>query len=498
MAIIKTQTIKNTLIDYLGIALGFVNMSVLFPHMLSKEELGLRGLMLTLAGIGANFSALGIGSLIIRFFPFFKTNDKKHQGFFNLIILIPFIGFIITVILVSLFKGLIIKSYIENSPLLVEYFPYAYLMCFGLLYANILNSYLAILLKTVVPQFFRHVALRIVWLLQVLLYYYEVINFEQFVLFLALSYFVQLFGLLIYGFYLKQIPLAFYLPKVPRKLKLIMTSYALFAIAASYIGIIVNSIDQLMIASIIGTAPIAVYSIAIYLTSVMYVPGRSLQVIAGSVLSYNLKQKNIKEVKNIYRKSAVNMGVSGAFVFLLLWVNIESYIQLLPEGYENIKYIMLFLGIGKLFDIATGTNAQIIELSKFYRFNLYSALILIGITIGTNLALIPIYEIEGAAIATAVTLFVFNILRMLFLKWKMNLMPYNKQSLYKMLLCIIPPFIVSFLFVFDSGNIYLDFLVNTLIYSSFFGGLLLLIKPSEDIHAILVKHWNKYTKKGPK
>ncbi len=492
MSTIKSQTIKNTIIDYFGIGLGFLNMSILFPNMLSKEELGLRGIIITLATIAANFSTLGSTSLLLRFFPFFKSKDKKHQGFLSLILTIGLVGFFILCVLSYVFQPLIFSSYADKSPLIVDYFWFVILASFGLLYCNILNNYFFILLKTVVSSFFLHIGLRFIWLIQVLLYFYEVIDFNGFIWLLTFSYFIQLFGLIIYGIYLKQIKLSFTLPKISRKLKKVMINYSLFAIATGYIGMIVSSIDQLMIASLLGTAPIAVYSIAYYLSNVITVPGRSLTVIASPVISYQIKRKDFKPLNSIYKKSCVNMGVSAGFVFLIIWVNISSYIQILPEGYSDIKYVMLFLGLGRFFDSLTGTNAQIIGLSKYYRFNLYSGVLLIGITASLNWILIPSHGLIGAAFATGITLLLFNTMRTLFVKYKMNMWPYTLKSILKMLTCIIPPFLFSFFIKISSGNIYIDVFANTSLYSLIFGTLLILLKPSDEIHEIIVKHWNRY------
>ncbi len=491
MGLIKKQGIQNTLINYLGIVLGFVNMSLIFPHLLSQDEIGLRGLMITVAGLGANFSALGIMQLTQRFFPLFKTKDKTHQGFFNLVLLIPLLGFALLLFLSFVFQNQITDYYQEKSPLFSQYFSYVILMCLGLLYANVLNAHLAILLKTVVPLFIRSVLLRILWLIQVLLYYYGYISFEGFIFFLSLSYFFQVLGLVIYGLYLKQFKLYFKWPKVRKKLGFIMLSYALFSIAAGYLGMITATIDQLMIASLIGTAPLAVYLIGQYFSSVMMVPGRSILYIATGVISYQIKRKEWDKLSSLYKKSALTMGIPGAFVFLLIWINIDDYIKLLPPGYEALKYVFFFLGLGNLFELVAGANTQIISLSRHYRFNIYAALFLAGIAILTNYLLIPIYGIQGAAMATCISLALFNLMRMLFLSWRMQIWPYDADGFKRCLVCVVPPILLSFLFRFQFDNIYLNGLLNSSFYSTIFAILIWFVRPSEDLHKLLLQYLSK-------
>jgi hypothetical protein len=40
MGVIKRQGIKNTIAVYIGLAIGFLNLIVIQPYFLSKEELG--------------------------------------------------------------------------------------------------------------------------------------------------------------------------------------------------------------------------------------------------------------------------------------------------------------------------------------------------------------------------------------------------------------------------------------------------------------------------
>ena len=121
---------------------------------------------------------------------------------------------------------------------------------------------------------------------------------------------------------------------------------------------------------------------------------------------------NHLEIKNIYEKSSLNQLLLGGFIFLIIWLNIDEGLALLPEKFQGGKYVVLYIGLSKLFSVATGVNGQIIVNSKYYRFDLYSNFILLIITIFTNYIFIPessplseysIVGINGAAFATALS-----------------------------------------------------------------------------------------------
>ena len=75
MGIVKRNSITITILSYLGIVVGYVNKILLFPNFLSEEQVGLANILVSMAVMYAQFSAMGINSTIVKFFPFFRTPD---------------------------------------------------------------------------------------------------------------------------------------------------------------------------------------------------------------------------------------------------------------------------------------------------------------------------------------------------------------------------------------------------------------------------------------
>ena len=73
MGIVKRNSITITILSYLGIVVGYVNKILLFPNFLSEEQVGLANILVSMAVMYAQFSAMGINSTIVKFFPFFRT-----------------------------------------------------------------------------------------------------------------------------------------------------------------------------------------------------------------------------------------------------------------------------------------------------------------------------------------------------------------------------------------------------------------------------------------
>ena len=127
MGIVQKESIKLTVVFYAGSALGYLNRVLLLTNFLTATQVGLIGVLTNVAMLYAQFATLGIPTVSNRFFPFFFNKEKKHNGFFFWGNVFVFIGFLITSLLFVLFKPLIIRQYIDNSPLIVDYYIFLYL-----------------------------------------------------------------------------------------------------------------------------------------------------------------------------------------------------------------------------------------------------------------------------------------------------------------------------------------------------------------------------------
>jgi O-antigen/teichoic acid export membrane protein len=82
VGVIKRQGIKNTIITYIGIIIGAVNIIFIQPKLLTEEELGLTRLLYDFAYLIGLAVPLGLPNIIVKYFPFFKdANDGVSSNF---------------------------------------------------------------------------------------------------------------------------------------------------------------------------------------------------------------------------------------------------------------------------------------------------------------------------------------------------------------------------------------------------------------------------------
>ena len=128
--------------------------------------------------------------------------------------------------------------------------------------------------------------------------------------------------------------------------------------------------------------------------------------------------------------------------------------------------MVLCIGLAQLFNGATGVNGAIIINSKYYKYDLYTNFLLVVITLISNYLMIPKYGINGAAMATALSVLLFNLIRLILIKLKMNLQPFSLKTLYTVLI-LIAIYGVS-LYLPLSGNLYLDIVWKTFVVFAIF------------------------------
>jgi len=481
LGVIKQQSIVNTFITYIGIVLGFISTIYLYPNFLEPDQYGLTRLLLSVSFVFTQFAHLGMNNTAIRFFPYFEDENNDHNGFLFLVLVVPITGFILFLGVIFFFDDLLI-SYYDTSTYFGDYYLLLIPIVFGLLYFEVINSYVRARLHSVPGSVISEVILRVITILLLVLFWYEWITFEQFMIAFACSYIVQPLLLLLFLFVKGELFLKPNFAYLKTTLVKRMANYGLFAVLGGMTTLIVNNIDIIMLGSLAGLTETGVYAIAFYIGSVIIVPQRSLGKIAPSVVAKHLKEKNYEEIERIYKSSSINQMVPGLLIFIGVVANLHNLNDILPDAYASASPVIIIIGLSKLIDMTAGINGAIILNSKYYRFDLISMIILIIFSISLNYWLIPILGMTGAAIATATSLFLYNLIKGIYVWIKFKMQPFSSRILVLIGFSSILLFGSLQTTYFD--NTYLDILIRsvaiTLIYS--FGVLSLNI--SEEVNSI--------------
>lgn len=480
MGIILRQSVQNTIISYIGVALGFVVTIWLYPQILTAEQYGLTRVLLSLAMVSTQFANLGMKNTIIRYFPFFRDKDKNHHGFLFLSLIIPLIGLLFLSVLLVLFRSNIIRYFIERSELLVEFYWFILPLAFFILFFHVLTSFIQALYDTVMSSFLMNIAVRILVVLALITYSLGWISFEQFIFIFVLNYAIILLALIIYLFKITSVSLKPNFSFLRKPLVKSIFNYSMFAFFGGVASILVSNIDIIMLSSMAGLEETGIYAIAFYIGSAITITRTSIYKISSPVIADAFKEKDYNLIEDIYRRSSLNQIIAGGLLFCGVIANLENLINLLPPAYSGGALVIIIIGVANIFDMATGINGGIILNSKHYRFDLWSTLFLIVVTVALNYLLIPVYGIVGAAIGTASAIFLYNSLKVIFVWIHFSMQPFKWQMLLVLLiggLTLLLSFQIPFV-----RNLFLDILIRSVIVTILYLVPILTLKISDDLN----------------
>jgi O-antigen/teichoic acid export membrane protein len=442
MGIIQKQGVKSSFFIMMGFLIGAVNLLVLFPMFFSKNDQGLVRAMLDIGATLSVFCTLGTLPVIYKFYPFYNhyLGPKKNELPF-ITLIINLIGFGLLLLIGWQQKDFIIRK-LGKSPSLGQYFNYVYPYTFFLLIFYWLEAFAWGLRKGVYSNFLRETLIRILTTLLIIAFGLKYIDLVGFLTLFSLLYVIPSLLLLINLIQSKQFSFkSLQISNVTKRLKGKMFSFALFVFAGQFFNLLARTNDTFMIVGLRGLSDAGIFAIATYVSAILEIPQRSLNSISIPVLASSWKNKDFANIKHVYHKSVSNLLAIGLLLFGLIWLNTENLIAFLnwvshkeAGGYDAIGKLIFILGLAKLIDLATGVNSQIIGTSNFWKFDFFTNLFYILLSLPLNYYLIKNYNLEGLAYSNLIALTLYNSIRFSFLYFKFNLQPYTyKHGLFLLL-----------------------------------------------------------------
>lgn len=268
-----------------------------------------------------------------------------------------------------------------------------------------------------------------------------------------------------------------------------LVNYGVYTLFSSITLTLIQNIDLLMIGALMPENKlehIGIYAIATFIVSIIYIPKNALMRISSPIIAHNWKKRNLKEIAELHKKSAIILIFLGGYIFGCIVLNLDSLLFFLKPEYSAAKYIIIILGLSRLLDMFFGFNYLILVVTKFYRMESFLAISLLFMIIITNYIFIPIYGIFGAAITTALGFLINNIILFYYNRKKLKMHPFSWDTIKIIFIGISAGTIVYFLKIQMTNQIALIFLKSS-IFSSLFIIPVYCLKISSDINSIINK-----------
>jgi O-antigen/teichoic acid export membrane protein len=428
MGKVASQSIQTTIFSYLGVVIGYFNVLWLYPYALEASELGAFRTIQDIALLFVPFAQLGLGHGITRFFPKLESNQS---AFLSYSLLLAMAGFALVSLIFLGFKDEIISLFAVNSPEVIDFFGVVLLITLFALLNSILDAYSRSFLKVAIPTFFREVLLRLLTGVLVGIYLLKGMNFTEVMQGLVLVYGLAMAGMLVYLLWLGVLKFDFRWNSFPKGFRTSFIQFSLVTFLATAASTLIMKIDSIMVSSMVSLEANAIYAIAFSMALVIEMPRRAISQVVMPVIADHFSKGNHSEIDKIYKQVSNRQLYICLLLFIGIWSNIDSLYHFIPNGeiYKAGKLVVLYIGIGKLMDVAFSVNSEILVFSKYYRFNLIATIGMSILIVVLNYWLIPIYGIEGAAMASALVMLLYNLTKFIFLKIRLGFSPFSTETL---------------------------------------------------------------------
>lgn len=434
MGIVFRQSALGTIITLVGAGIGFLTTFFIVTRFLTPEELGLTRLLVEVATLIGGFALLSTQSSAIRYYPYFKEGTRgEDRGFLRLLLGITFVGFLLFSALYYLFRGLVLDYFTrsDGSGLFGTYYLMVIPLMFFIMYQTILDVYCSLRQRVFVPRLLHDVLLRVLLVVGYLLYPLLGLSLEHFLIIFVASY--GICTLLLMGYTLRLSPhaltSAIVLPDL--SIRRDFVRYTSLTLLSALGSTVVARLDLFMVSAEMGLSYGGIYTIAFFIVAVIEMPSRSLLSMNMPHASRLMYEGDYREANHFFLKVSHQQVLVGILLFLLIWINIDTLFGIIPrnEVYSSGKWVVFWLGLGKVIDLSFNFGNAFLRYSRYYIWTLAYTILVMGITVITNLLLIRHLGIEGAAIATLITYLISYTFQQSILWRSMRISPLDREML---------------------------------------------------------------------
>ena len=425
MGIILKQSFFNTLIIFLGFAVGGINVLFLYTHFLHEDYFGLITFLLSAANIILPLLVFGMQNTIVKFYSSYQTKIER-DGFLTTTLLMPlFIIIPLALIGTLIYENIADWISLEN-PIIKKYTYLIFLLAIFMGYFEVFYAWTKVQLNSVFGNFIKEIFPRICTTFLLFAVFFKWITNEQFIYGVVIVYGLSTLIMMFYAFYVYKPTFKLILPS---NLKEIISFSIYIIVAGSAAGVLLE-IDKFMIPQIEKIAQVAYYSVGIYIASVIAIPTRAMQQITSPITAKDMNENNIGEVEKLYKQTSINLLVIGGLFFLLINLNISDlYVLINKPQFTKGIWVVLIISVSKLMELALGTGNAILLNSKYFKIFFYLSLAMAISVVFLNKWLIAWVGIDGAAIATLIVVVVYSVVKIIYLKAKLNIQPFGINTI---------------------------------------------------------------------
>jgi len=401
----------------LATLLGLV-FNLLVARIYGSESMGILALVNSFLAIALIPSLFGLQTSILRFIPEYikKSSFFEALQIYKRSLIVVFI-FSIVISMISFYNAQFIAEYIFKKPEFTMIFSIAAIFLVfksvGGLNQSALRAFkdikLFALLSVLTPLFN-------ILVLIVLNYIIEDIYNPVYAVF-STSVFVCLLTFLFLKKVIEKNKKDKLFSKQTLQIKQIITiSTPMFL--TSVMGVVITQTDIIMLGMYSNIEQVGIYAIVVKLALLTTFVLSSVNAISASRFSESFHSGDMDKLKTIVQKSSKLIFYFTLPIIVFLLIFGKFTLGLFGEEFMVGYTAMIILLIGQFVNISVGSVGYLMNMIGYQKEYNYIVIVSAIVNIVLNYILIPIYGIEGAAAASMISIFVNNILPLVYIRFK--------------------------------------------------------------------------------
>lgn len=201
-------------------------------------------------------------------------------------------------------------------------------------------------------------------------------------------------------------------------------------------------LDVLLVVSILGPAPAALYAAATRFLVVGQLGSQAISIALQPRLSAALARDDKQDAGLLYRTTTGWLVLTTWPLYLLVGAFPGALLGIFGHKYAGATDVVVVLCAAMLVATACGQVDIVLMMAGRSTWNLGNALLALAVQVGVDLLLIPRLGIRGAAIGWAIAILVANLVPLTQLMVSTGLHPFGRSSSLAVLICVgcvLPP-----------------------------------------------------------
>ncbi|SIQ30742.1 flippase [Halanaerobium kushneri] len=417
---------------FLGYILGFF-VNFILARLFGARIFGQYSIVKTVVDVIVVFSVLGLDNGIIKYVPIYRSDNKKEKVIEVLRISFVFcmVFSFISLVGVIIFRHIIANNIFQDNNLVLA-FQYGAWLIIPFALRRIFNS-VFLTLKNIKYYVYSVEVIRrlLIIVILLILYYFDLLNIKYIIIVILLIEIINIFYLVkkinVFNINIKNI-LNIKLTYDNNEYKNLRNKLLKFSTTVIFIQVIfylLNKVDRIMLGIYKTSNVVGVYSTAASITILLTFFLNATSMSFSPIISELYHKQNINLLEKLYSAITKWVIILSMPILISIFFYAEDIMLFFGEEYLLGTSTLIILAIAQFINAATGANGYLMNMCGLEKVSLKNDVLMLIFNIILNILLIPKYGILGAAIATSLSVIVFNLFKLFKVNQILNINPYN-------------------------------------------------------------------------